>query len=303
MSLVPSTTLTQYALVNGARLYYADRGQGPPLVMIHGLGATHLDWERQIEAFSRVFRVIAPDLRGHGESDAIGPYSVQRFATDLLQLIEQLGMGAHALMGHSMGGAVAMQMAILKPERVVKLVLANTLPDFRPKTFGQRQQLWMRLMVARLLGNARLSQLTAKRMFPSPEQSELRAAVAARNGRIDRAVYLETLRSLTTWSVQDKLQWLRMPVQVLAAGHDYFPAVQAQAFAEALPDGRYRLFETAHHGLPMELPDDYNRAVMDFLMPGGGSAAAAKGDTGLNWLRVDTQAMPKIDVRDLLRKS
>ena len=295
------TSLTQYALINGARLYYADQGQGPPLLLVHGLGASHADWEKQIAHFSRIFRVIAPDLRGHGESDALGPYSVERFATDLLQLVDQLGLGGFALVGHSMGGAVAMQMAMLKSDRVVKLVLSNTLPSFRPQTFAQKRQLWLRLWIARLFGNARLSRITAKRMFPQPDQVEVREAVAARNARANRQVYLETLRALSGWSIQDKLQWLRMPTLVLASEHDYFPAEQAQSFAEALPDGRYRLFEGAHHGLPMELADDFSRVVMEFLTPGSGQSSA-KGETGLNWLRVDTQAMPKIDVRDLLRK-
>ncbi|MDP3859648.1 MAG: alpha/beta hydrolase [Stagnimonas sp.] len=296
-----STSLTQYALVNGARLRYVDQGQGPPLLLIHGLGASHADWDQQIAALSRIFRVIAPDLRGHGDSDAQGPYSVERFATDLFQLVEQLGLGAHALIGHSMGGAVAMQMAILRPERIVKLVLCNTLPSFRPRTLAQKQQLWLRLWVARLLGNARLSRITAKRMFPNPDQQVLREAVAERNGRTDSAVYLESLRALSRWSVQDKLQWLRMPSLVLASEHDYFPASEAQTFAEALPDGRYRMFEGAHHGLPMERPDEFNRTVLDFLMPGAGTAGG-KGETALNWLRVDTQAVPKIDVKDLLKK-
>lgn len=293
---------SQYALVNGARLYYLDEGRGPPLIMVHGLGASHADWEHQVAACSRVFRVVAPDLRGHGDSDAFGPFSVERFATDLLQLIEQLGIGNFALMGHSMGGAVAMQMAILRPERVVKLVLCNTLPNFRPEGFLQRRQIWYRQMMVRLFGMRRLARATAARMFPQPGQAAQREAVARRNGRIDPRVYLDTLKAITGWSVQDKLQWLRMPTLVLASEHDYFPVAAAQAFSEALPDGRYRLFEGAHHGLPMEYPEEFTRALMDFLMPSGG-AAAARGDGGLNWLRVDTQAMPKIDVRDLLKKS
>lgn len=294
--------LSQYALVNGARLYYVDAGRGPPLLMVHGLGASHADWEHQIGVFSRIFRVVAPDLRGHGDSDAFGPFSVERFATDLLQLAEQLGIGNFALMGHSMGGAVAMQMAILRPERVVKLVLTNTLPDFRPQGFLQRRQIWYRQAMVRLFGMRSLARATAARMFPEPAQAEQREALARRNSRINPKVYLDTLRAVTGWAVHDKLQWLRMPTLVLAAEHDYFPVAAAQTFAEALPDGRYRLFEGAHHGLPMEYAEDFNRAVMEFLMPSGG-AVAARGDGGLNWLRVDTHAVPKIDVRDLLRKN
>ena len=294
-------TLSQYALINGARLYYADQGQGPPMLLIHGLGASHADWESQIAHFSRFFRVIAPDLRGHGESEAVPPYSIERFATDLLQLVDQLGLGGYALIGHSMGGAVAMQMAMLKPDRVVKLVLTNTLPSFRPRTFAQKRQLWLRLWGARLFGNARLSKITAQRMFPLPEQRALRDTVMARNARANKQVYLASLRALSAWSIQDKLQWLRMPTLVLSSEHDYFQPALAQSFAEALPDGRYRLFEGAHHGLPMEQPDEFSRTVMEFLTPGS-NQNSARSETALNWLRVDTQTVPKIDVRELLRK-
>lgn len=289
------------ALVNGARLAYVDQGQGPPLLLIHGLGASHADWEAQIAHFSRIFRVIVPDLRGHGDSDDIPPYSVERFATDLLQLVEQLQLGTYAVVGHSMGGAVAMQMAILRPERIVKLVLSNTLPEFRPHNFQQRQMLWLRQLTVRLFGVPALSRKSAAMMFPQPEQAELRARVAERNGRVPKSVYLASLRALSNWSVQDKLQWLRMPTLVLASELDYFDPRLAQNFTEALPDGRCRLFQGAHHGLPMEFPEEFNRAVMDFLMPGG--ALSAKAESTLSWLRVDTQAMPKIDVRELLKKS
>lgn len=291
----------QYASINGLRLHYIDRGQGPPVVLLHGLGATHADWEAQIEHLTRIFRVIAPDLRGHGESDRLGPYSVERFASDILQLTEQLRLKDFALAGHSMGGAVAMQMAILRPDRVSKLVLSNTLPDFRVNSFAKRCMLWYRLLTVRLFGMARLSAATHQRMFPRPEQAELRALVAARNGRIPKQVYLDTVAALTRWSVADRLAWLRMPVLVLASEHDYFEPREAQFFSESLPDGRCRVFEDAHHGLPMEHPDEVNRLVMEFLMPGS-SAPAAKGEATLNWLRVDARANRKIDVQSLLKK-
>lgn len=292
---------SQYAVIDGVRLYYRDHGQGPPLLLIHGLGATHADWEAQIAFFSRIFRVIAPDLRGHGASDQSAPYSVERFAADLLQLVEQLHLGAHALVGHSMGGAVAMQMAILRPERIVKLVLSNTLPDFRPKNWAQRRMLLSRLWTAKLFGNALLARRMVEQMLPGAEHQELRKSLAERNGRTAREVYTASLQALAGWSVADKLQWLRMPTLVLSSEHDYFPHALAQQFSDALPDGRCRNFEGAHHGLPMERADEFNRSVLDFLMPGGQSTG--KGETALNWLRVDTHAMPKIDVRDLLKKT
>ena len=291
----------QYAIVGGARLYYQDRGHGPPLLLVHGLGASHADWNAQIDYFARIFRVIAPDLRGHGDSDHRPPYGVLPFADDLLQLADQLNLGSFLLAGHSMGGAVALQMALLKPERIAKLVLCNTLPDFRPLTVRKKLMRLYRIVTVRLLGMEWFARSSAQRLFPRPDQAALRTAAAARNGRNPRAAYLACLNALTTWSVADKLDWLRMPVLLLGSQHDYFAAEETLAFVEKLPDGRSRIFDRAHHGLPMEMPDEVCRAMMEFLMPGSASAAA-KGEAGLNWLRTDPKSVPLVDVQALLGK-
>ena len=126
--------------INGARLRYLDKGNGPTLLLIHGLGASHTDWQKQIDFFARVFRVIAPDLRGHGESQAEGPFNVERFALDCSYLLDELKIGSIFMVGHSMGGAVAMQLALFKPDRVTKMVLAD------PAEPGLRHDLhrWLR---------------------------------------------------------------------------------------------------------------------------------------------------------------
>ncbi|MBI2382869.1 MAG: alpha/beta fold hydrolase [Gammaproteobacteria bacterium] len=86
---------------DGARLYYHTDGDGPPLVLIHGLGSSHQDWEYQVPAFGRHFRVIAPDLRGFGASDRAGEYSVPRFARDLWGLLDHLRVERPLLLGSS----------------------------------------------------------------------------------------------------------------------------------------------------------------------------------------------------------
>lgn len=290
-----------YVDLNGVRLRYLDKGNGPPLMLIHGLGATHADFQKQIDFFARVFRVIAPDLRGHGDSEGGGPFTVDRLATDCAQLLDELKVGSFFLVGHSMGGAVAMQLALFKPERVKKLVLADTLPSFRPKTFKKRLLLWSRLLVMKLLGPEALARRTARQMFPKPEHEPLRELLIRRNNRTPKEAYLALLMALSRWSVSDRLTWLQMPTFVVAGENDYFPAEEAQAFAEKLPDGRCRIIEGARHHLPLEKPDDFNRITMEFLMPGS-HIAASKGEAGLNWLRIDTAAQKKIDVEALLRK-
>ena len=293
---------TRYLVVNGARLAYIEQGTGPALLMIHGLGATKADFDRQVDYFARIFRVIAVDLRGHGESDAQPPYSIERFATDCLGLMEQLCNGNFFLIGHSMGGAVAQQMALYKPERVSRLVLADTLPSFIPNTFNKKLLVIYRQVMMHVLGPKALSKRVAARMFPNKDQQALRDLVAARNGGTRKSVYLAMLGSITKWQVADKAVYFRMPTLVLAGEHDYFNPLEAQVFAESLPDARYRIFDAAHHHLPLERPDEFNRTVMEFLVPGA-SASTLRGDGTLDWLKVDTLANRQIDVKALLPKS
>src|SRR5512138_1073317 len=100
-------------IVNGIQLHYEVRGQGQPLVFIHGLGSSTRDWDAQTAAFEHDYQVITCDLRGHGQSDKqAGPYTIPLFATDLASLLAGLGVDSAHLVGISLGGAVALQCAL-----------------------------------------------------------------------------------------------------------------------------------------------------------------------------------------------
>lgn len=262
--------------LGGARLYYQTAGptagpasgEAPALVLIHGLGSSGADWEDQVPVFSKYFRVIVPDLRGHGASARRGAYSVEQFAADTWQLLDRLSVEAPALLGHSMGGAVAMQMTLDRPGRVTKLVLANTLPNFRPQTLAQRWMLWSRLLLMGWLGPRGLAEVMTEKMYPRPDQAALRRKVAKRGARNDRNAYLGSIRALTGWSVADRLAELKLPVLVLAAELDFLPRAETDRFVAALPDARLVLFPGTGHGLPLEEPAAFNRAVLEFLGSG-----------------------------------
>jgi pimeloyl-ACP methyl ester carboxylesterase len=265
--------------VEGTRLYFQQAGAGEPLVLLHGLGASGADWEYLVPELSRHFQLVVPDLRGHGASDRAGDYGVERFAADTWRLLDHLRVRAPTLVGHSMGGAVAMQMALDRPGAVPALVLANTLPSFLTDTLGKRLMLWTRLLMMGVLGPRRLSRIMTRRLYPHPHQALLRAKVARRNAGNDRNAYLASIRALTHWSVAERVPELSMPVLVLASEHDYFAGIELDRFVAALPNGRLRRFSGARHGLPLERPDDFARALLEFLRPGavprGASAPAA----------------------------
>jgi pimeloyl-ACP methyl ester carboxylesterase len=250
----------------GTRIHYREAGSGPALLLIHGLGSSGRDWESQIPEFARHFRTIAPDLRGYGHSEAHAPFSIERFSADCWALLDSLGIPETHIVGYSMGGAVAMQMTLGQQSRVRRLVISNSVPSFRPQTTKHHLMLWYRLLTMSLLGPAVLAQASTLRMFPKPEHAALREKNARRASHNSRRVYLKSLLALTGWSVIDRLSELKLPVKVVAAEHDYFAREDFIKFAYALPRGRLRIFPDTHHGLPQESPEEYNTAVLNFLL-------------------------------------
>lgn len=122
-----STTSGQYAKVNGLELYYETHGTGQPLVLLHGgLGAIEM-FGPNLPALAKNRKVIAVDLQGHGHTaDIDRPLSVELMADDIAALLKQLGIPRADVMGYSLGGGVALQMAIRHPDAVGKLVLVST---------------------------------------------------------------------------------------------------------------------------------------------------------------------------------
>ncbi len=99
-------------------LRYVDMGDGPPVILVHGLLGSHQSWGTQIERLSHKYRVIAPDLFGHGESDKpTGDYSLSSHSATIRDLMDHLNIDSAPMVGHSLGGGIVMQLTYLFPER------------------------------------------------------------------------------------------------------------------------------------------------------------------------------------------
>ena len=205
-------------------LYYEEAGTGPALLMLHGLGASLEDWEFQVPEFARYFRVITPDLRGFGRSGrGTQPASIARFAQDMAALLDHLRIDSFFLVGYSMGGAVAQELALMRPQAVPRMVIANSMPTFRPQTLRQRFEVFYRLVVMSVLGPERLARISAQRMFP--DQPEIRAASISRGIAYNtRSSYLRALRALTSWSALERLS----AEGIVAIGPDEVPGLLEQ---------------------------------------------------------------------------
>jgi len=121
----------KYADSNGVKIYYHEKGEGQPLVLIMGFGADGTVWEKHLAVYEKHFRCIVLDNRGVGKSDQpLGPYSTKMMAADTIAVMDHAGVKSAFVAGISMGGAIAQELAINYPERVQKLLLVSTWAKF-----------------------------------------------------------------------------------------------------------------------------------------------------------------------------
>jgi 3-oxoadipate enol-lactonase len=247
-------------------IYYEDTGQGKPLLLIHGLGSSTSGWAQQVPEFSKKYRVIAFDVRGHGQSDKPrGPYSIPLFAEDTSELITSLGISPTHIVGISMGGAIALQLAVDYPETVKSLVIVNMTSELIIRTFKERLDFWMRTTVVRLLGMRKMGEILAKRLFPKPEQEEFRRIFPGMWAENDKRAYLASLNALVGWSVTDRLGTIKSPTLVIAADEDYSPVSAKEAYVAKIPNAKLVVIHDSRHATPFDQSERFNTVLNEFL--------------------------------------
>jgi 3-oxoadipate enol-lactonase len=247
-------------------LYYETAGQGQPILFIHGLGSSGRDWDLQVALFAQHYQVVTLDMRGHGQSDKPpGPYNVPLFAADTAALIRSLRIDPAHIVGLSMGGMIAFQLAVSAPDLVKSLVIVNSGPELVLRTWKERLRGLQRLLIARLLGMRKMGQVLSKRLFPKPEQEELRRAIVERWAENDKRTYIDSTRGLVGWSVVDRLDAVRCPTLVIAADEDYTPVSLKEAYVAKMPQAELVIITDSRHATPIERPEEFNRALMTFL--------------------------------------
>lgn len=247
-------------------LYYEIAGQGQPILFIHGLGSSSRDWEPQVAFFAKHYQVVTFDVRGHGQSGKPpGPYSIPLFATDTAELIKSLGIAPAHIIGISMGGMIAFQLAVSAPDLVRSLVIVNSGPEFILRTFKERIGGLQRLLIVRLLGMRKMGQVLSKRLFPKPEHKELRRVFVERWAENDRRAYSDAMRAIVGWSVSDRLGDIRSPTLVIAADEDYAPVSLKEAYIAKMPQAELVVIADSRHATPAERPEQFNEALMAFL--------------------------------------
>jgi len=124
---------------------------------------------------------------------------------------------------------------------------------------------WQRLAIVRLLGMRKMGEVLSKRLFPKPDQAELRDIFVERWAENDPRAYNLTLKGLVGWSVVEKLSLIRCSTLVVAADQDYTPLEVKSGMVAKIPNAKLAVIEDAHHAAPMEYPDLFNQLLSEFL--------------------------------------
>ena len=248
-------------------LYFTERGSGPPLLLVHGFMVTGEMFEPVIDHFAVRHRVIVPDLRGHGRSRKLGPpYTAARLACDLLRLLDHLGIDSTAVLGYSMGGAIAQQLYLDQPKRCNRLVLACTYA-FKMATFPERLQGHLVPLLFRVIGMRRFAKLVFCLTRGSRRLGKERVDwLVGLIGDQDRKSMVSGWKAAVAFDSRRCLADIKCPTLIVAASNDRsVPLHHAKVLHDGITGSQLVIFDGADHGLIWVRTGDLLRVSDDFL--------------------------------------
>jgi 3-oxoadipate enol-lactonase len=210
--------------------------------------------------------VITPDLRGHGQTPLAGrSVTIAQMAADVVELLDRLDARPAHVLGLSMGGCVALNLALDRPAYVRSLILVNTGAALRLSKW--RYLRGMQRIVAILAGgSSAMARVVAQGLFPDPDQASLRQEAISRLSRADRWSYLAAVIAILRFDVRPRLAEIHCPTLVIAGAEDSTVGPQPPRFlAEHIPSARLAVIPNSRHVTPADQPEGFNRTVLDFL--------------------------------------
>jgi pimeloyl-ACP methyl ester carboxylesterase len=247
-----------------------DGSDGDTIVLIHGFPFTSDIWEPQVRALSQRFRVVRPDLRGMGNSRVVGgPYLMEALAGDIAVVLDALGAQRVTLVGHSLGGFVALAFARMYAERIQRLALAcSRLSADTPQRAKWRNEradfLEKSGSIAELCDEMIAACIAPQRYAGDPEFVASVRAIAMKNRAPGLAAMLRGMAMRT--GAEDIAPDLDMPVLIAAGAADpTLPLNEARAQADRFGNARVRVFEHSGHLPMLEEPDQMTACLTEFL--------------------------------------
>lgn len=255
--------------ISGINIGYEDAGEGVPLVLVHGHPFNRSMWRDQIVAFSSRYRVIAPDLRGYGESETVADKTMlEDFARDIAALLDDLNADNIILCGLSMGGQIALEFYHLFPRQVRALILADTFAQLdsderRQERYDTAERLlregmdkYAEEVLPKMIAPKTIEEQpeVAARVLSMMRGTSPAGAAAALRGRAERRDYTPLLPRIA------------VPTLIVVGSRDEFtPVSDAEFMRRRIPHSKMVVIENTGHMPNMEHPVGYNRVVTEFM--------------------------------------
>jgi len=265
VSLPPLETVR----ANGRAIACRAAGEGPPLVLLHGIGSGSASWEAQLDGLAGRYRAIAWDAPGYGGSDPLPGDSplCSAYGDAVADLLDGLGLARVHLLGHSLGGLIAASFAARHPGRLVSLTLSDAAAGYLKSSEELRVgRLEARIGAMTTLGPAEVARRRAREVLSPGAPDEIYEKVFAVQSRVRPDGYVQAARMLHGSDIFPDAAAIRAPALVMYGSEDRVtPEAIGRDIAAAIPGARYLTLPGLGHASYVEGPDAFNAALTGFL--------------------------------------
>jgi 3-oxoadipate enol-lactonase len=238
------------------------------ILLLHGLGTDATSWGYQMPALVQMgLRPIAIDIPGFGQSKlSKKTWSVRNAARNIHAFCKNLQINHLVVVGLSMGGTIALRMAIDYPELLDRLVLVNTFACLRQNNAQNMGYLLRRFFRGVMVGTQAQAELVAMRIFPGPDQIELRSMLVDQIQHVDVRIYRQAMFSLGLFDVRKQLRNIDIPTLIITGEIDstVSPVLQ-KMLTSSIPQAVQVIIPKAGHAVTIDQPEQFNKALLDFV--------------------------------------
>ena len=256
---------------NGISINYELAGQGKCLTLIHGMGSNLSTWFYQVPSFSKHYQVLTYDVRGHGQTEANNEeLTIELWVDDLYALLKGLNINEVFLLGHSMGGSIALQFTLKHSKMVKALILSSSVGAKGRSEEEIRQGAAARQAEIEAIKKEGMQAVAEDRLKHNfspdfvkkhPEIAERYKAIQLQNTPEN---YLRLIKHAERPSIGPDLSKISCPTLIMAGEYDFGVLAEAKVFHKAIRSSQFKVFPTKHSTYA-EVPQDYNQTVLTFL--------------------------------------
>ena len=252
----------------GAKIYWDERGQGEPVLLVMGLGYPSDMWYRTRPVLAEKYRTIVIDNRGIARSDMpAGPYPIALMASDAIKVLDAAGIESAHVYGISMGGMIAQELTLANPDRVRSLILGCTAAG-GPTAVQAEPEVGQMLMARGVQSPEEAAEAAIPFIYdPSTPRARIDEDLNVRRPWLPRPeAYMAQLQGIFAWEAYSRLPQITAPTLVIHGEHDRLvPPANGRLIASRIPGAKLVIIQNASHIFPADQPEEANRIVMEFL--------------------------------------